>query len=53
MQRLKEGSTWAAFGILFQVLKAFLPPSAHVYADALSAGTAAIAGALPDQGAVK
>jgi len=48
-QRIKEPSTWAGLGVLFQVLKAFLPPSAHIYADALSAGAGAIAGVLPEK----
>lgn len=48
LQRLKEPSTWAALGILFQVLKGFLPATAHVYADAISAGAGSIAAALPE-----
>jgi len=49
MRRFAEPSTWAGIGILFQVLKAFIPPSAHIFADALSAGAAGIAGVLPEK----
>lgn len=49
LDRIKEPSTWAGIGVLFQVLKAFIPPHAGIYADALSAGAAAIAGALPER----
>ncbi len=49
MNRIKEPSTWAGLAVLFQVLKAFLPPSSQIYADALSAGAGAIAVKLPEQ----
>lgn len=48
MDRIKEPSTWAGLAALFQVLGAFLPPTSQIYAQALSAGAAAIAVKLPE-----
>jgi hypothetical protein len=47
MDRLKEPSTWAGIGVIFQVLKAFFPQYAF-FADALSAGAGSIAVALKE-----
>lgn len=52
MKRISEPSTWSAIAVLFQVLKAFLPAHNQGYADALSAGAAAIAVKLPERGKV-
>ncbi len=48
MQRLKEGSTWAGFGIFFQVAKGFFPQYALIL-DGASGVAAAIAAAIPDK----
>ena len=46
--RLKEPSTWAAIGILFQVAKAVTPPQYHVIADCASTVLATLAGVTPE-----
>ena len=38
MKRLKEPSTWAGLGILFQAAKAFVPPQYHVLLDGATGG---------------
>jgi hypothetical protein len=48
MKRLKEPSTWAGFGVLFQVLKAFVPPQYGIVLDGLSGVAAAVAGVVPE-----
>lgn len=50
MKRLAEPSTWAGLAAIFQVLKSFLPVHNQIYADALTVGFGAIAGALPERG---
>ncbi|QGZ37775.1 hypothetical protein IP92_02945 [Pseudoduganella flava] len=49
MNRFTEPSTWAGIAAVFQVLKSFLPAHNHMYADALTAAAAALAGALPER----
>ncbi|MGB9109649.1 MAG: hypothetical protein WCC39_13270 [Telluria sp.] len=49
MKRFAEPSTWAGIAVLFQCIKAVLPGHNQVYADALSAAAAALAGALPER----
>ena len=49
MDRFKEPSTWAGFGILSQVLKSFMPPQWHILLDGISAATGSIAAALPEK----
>ena len=51
MQRFKEPSTWAGFGVLFQVAKAFIPPQWHILLDGMSAFSGALAGAMPEKAA--
>lgn len=51
MKRLKEPSTWAGFGVLFQVAKAFVPPQYAVVLDGLSGLAAAVAGVVPETAA--
>lgn len=48
LKRFGEPSTWAGIAAIFQVLKSFLPVHNQVYADALTLGAGAIAGALPE-----
>lgn len=48
MNRLKEPSTWAALGIIFQVAKSAVPPQYHALADCLSVSLATLAGATPE-----
>ncbi|MFZ4878433.1 hypothetical protein ACL9RI_25385 [Janthinobacterium sp. Mn2066] len=50
MNRLKEASTWAGLGVLFQVAKAFLPPQYHICVDGASAVAGALAGVIRDKG---
>lgn len=47
-KRLSEPSTWAAIGILFQVLKGAVPPEYHYVADCASAALATLAGVTPE-----
>lgn len=49
MNRLKEPSTWAGFGILFQALKALAPHYAPVF-DAMSFVAGSVAAAVREQG---
>lgn len=49
MNRLTEPSTWAGFGILLQVAKAFVPAPYHIILDALSAFAGTIAGVAPEK----
>ncbi len=53
VDRFKEGSTWAGFAALFQVLKTFLSPNVWLAVDALTAAAGAIAAALPDKDRTK
>jgi hypothetical protein len=43
MKRLKEPSTWAGFGLLFQTAKIFVPPQYHFVLDGASGGSAWLA----------
>ncbi len=49
MNRFKEASTWAGFGVMFQVCKAFVPPQYHVFLDGASAVAGALAGVIPEK----
>jgi len=49
MHRLAEPSTWAGIGIMFQVLKGFMPAHTQMYADALSAAAGALAASLSEK----
>lgn len=42
--RLKEPSTWAAIGIIFQIAKGAVPPQYHAIADCVSVSLATLAG---------
>ncbi|WP_373987002.1 hypothetical protein [Duganella sp. BuS-21] len=53
MKRLKEASTWAGLGVLFQVAKVLVPPQYHVVLDGLSGLAGAVAGIVPETSAVK
>jgi hypothetical protein len=53
MKRLKEASTWAGLGILFQVAKAFVPPQYHIVLDGLSGVAGAVAGVVPEKTAAQ
>ncbi|WP_343724265.1 hypothetical protein [Herbaspirillum huttiense] len=53
MNRLSEASTWAGLGVLFQVMKAFVPPAWQIYLDGASAAAAGVAGVIPEKGAAK
>jgi hypothetical protein len=48
MQRLTQGSTWAGFGVLFQVLKGFVPPQYTIFMDGATAVAGTIAGLIND-----
>ncbi len=48
MNRLKEASTWAGLGVMFQVFKAFVPPQYSMVLDTLSAVAGAVAGVVPE-----
>ncbi|GAC1611100.1 MAG: hypothetical protein NVS3B3_21490 [Aquirhabdus sp.] len=48
LNRFKEASTWAGFGVLFQVAKAFLPQYA-IYLDGASAIAGTLAGLVPEK----
>ncbi len=52
MDRLKEASTWAGFGVLFQMLKPFVPAQYHIILDGASAVSGALAGVIPEKKAV-
>ncbi|MYM39668.1 hypothetical protein [Duganella qianjiadongensis] len=52
MQRLKEPSTWAGFGILFQALKTLAPHYAPVF-DSLSFVAGTVAAAVTEKGAAQ
>lgn len=51
MNRLKEASTWAGFGVLFQMAKMFVPPQYHLVLDGASAVAGALAGVIPEKAA--
>lgn len=46
--RLKEASTWAAIGIMFQVVRASAPPQYHALIDCASVAVASLAGVTPE-----
>lgn len=46
--RMKEASTWAAIGILFQVARATVPPQYHGLVDCASLVLATVAGVTPE-----
>lgn len=46
--RLKEPSTWAAIGILFQLAKSAVPPQYHAVVDCASTALATLAGITPE-----
>lgn len=48
IQRFKEPSTWAGFGVLFQALKALAPHYAPVF-DSLSFVAGTVAAAVSDK----
>jgi hypothetical protein len=47
-KRLSEPSTWAAIGILFQIVKVNVPPQYHAVVDCASGLLAAAAGVTPE-----
>jgi hypothetical protein len=49
MDRLKEASTWAGFGVMFQACKLFVPAQFHIYLDGASAVAGALAGVVPEK----
>jgi hypothetical protein len=52
MKRLKEPSTWAGLGVLFQAAKGFVPVQYHVVLDSGSGGCAWLAVRLRETVAV-
>jgi len=52
MNRIKQPSTWAGFGVLFQALKAVKPEYGPVF-DGLSFLAGSLAGVLNEKGAAQ
>lgn len=53
MKRITQPSTWAAFAVLIQMAKPFVPAVWHPVVDAASAGAASLGVALNEKGAAK
>lgn len=53
MNRIKQPSTWAAFAVLFQLAKAFIPAVYHPVIDGVSTAAAGLGVALNESPAVK
>lgn len=51
MKRLYEPSTWAGFAALFQLARAFVPPSYQICIDGATAVAGALAGVIAEKGA--
>lgn len=51
MKRLKEASTWAGLGVLFQVIKAFVPVQYHEVLDGLTGVAGSLAVVVPEKAA--